>query len=107
MLNLILALLWLSLGMALLVLQSTAEGQQGRTYLLGMVFALFMTGWNVLRWVLIRRVRARRRAARQLQAEVLTHRVPRPEPLAAPDPTFDFTRDPPPVRRPDGPASGV
>ncbi len=106
MLNLVLALVWLILGAALLVLQSTTEGEQRRTYFIGILFSLLMTAWNLLRWTLIRRARARRRAARQAETEALARRVRRTEPLPEPDPTFDFTGDPPPVRRTDRPADG-
>jgi hypothetical protein len=107
MLNLVLALLWLLLGIGLLVTYHNTEGEQSRTYVLGLVFSFVMTAWNLLRWFLIRRAREQRRAAR-LETEALARRVrvQGPEPFREPDPTFDFTQNPPPVRRTDEPPGG-
>jgi hypothetical protein len=107
MLNLVLALLWLLLGVGLLVTYHNTEGEQSRTYVLGLVFSFVMTAWNLLRWYMIRRAYQQRRAA-LLETDALARRdrVQRTEPLREPDPTFDFTSDPPPVRRTDEPPGG-
>ena len=106
MFNLVLAALWLA-GAAAVGLWQAAGGDGLYIDLLGERVSaawlmLVMGAFNLVRWYAVRAQRAERRARRQAEEErrrAAARRVP-PEGGREPDPTFAFTDEPPPVRRP-------
>jgi hypothetical protein len=105
MLNLILAAMWLVIGIAMLVACYTTNDPRLRERLMvGNEFpigwlVLLMAVWNLIRWYSVRASRLQRQELEQLRE---TRRYPaRPsEPIGEPNPAFNFTDEPPPPAPP-------
>jgi hypothetical protein len=105
MINLILAVVWLLIGGGMLFVYYTTNDPRlqerlsiGNGMPIGWL-VLLMAVWNVIRWY---SVRAARQQRQQLDLSRAEHRYPvrRSEPIGEPNPDFNFTDEPPPVRLP-------
>jgi len=98
MVNLILALIWavFALGWFLLpvVIPGVSTPKIGGTEIPLGWFAALLCGLNLLRWWTARSAQHRRLALQQEQRQRWQDKL-RSRPAQAPDPTFDFTREPP------------
>ena len=95
--NLILAGLWIVIGLAFLAPGSVLPGQPvllpGTKLPLGWV-ALFLGAYNVVRWWMQRSYRRRQREMNEAYARLHRRRV-QPQAPTEPDPNFQFTDEPP------------
>ncbi len=104
MINLILALVWLVLGVGLLVYHGIT-GDPRLRFLLGWV-ALALTLYNLVRWQGSRLFRSRHPSPLPRARSHARHRPDRPEQPAEPDPNFDFSQESPHARPPNGSPPG-
>jgi hypothetical protein len=98
MLYLILALVWLTCGVGILVYQAASGDQHLSLHLAGATFSsgwlmLVLSAYNLLRWW-TRRPSPPLRGTSPLAAR--RQRARRAEEPSEPDPNFNFTDDPPP-----------
>jgi hypothetical protein len=98
--KLFLAILWLVLGVGLFVWPAVTGGPGWRfplgdtSFSVGWV-ALALALYNLAGWFVVRAYRAEVRARQQ--AEARRQRFRPSQPIGDPDPTFNFTDDPPPA----------
>ena len=96
--NLLLAVVWLAVGVLLLVWQWYDPNAPSRSILNTGIswgwLALLLALYNLVRWWAGRSAAAERRL--EAEARARYHREHHPRPVQEPDPTFDFSKPPPP-----------
>jgi hypothetical protein len=100
MLNLLLALFWFLLGVAILVWHGTTDDQAlrlpfGGRHISAGWLAMALVVYNLARWWSVRSAGLQRQAAREAEARQRERDARRHEPIGEPDPNFDFTDRPP------------